>query len=335
MRTKAKLEQDRAGARAEAERAEREAASFRSSAVKAHHAAVRVQQERADARDRKKLRALRRVDDLDRQIEIKAREIARLQEHLDDLRRREREDAERRRWRDELEHEQRLTREAALRASLFSPGVTSAAYEALPERIIVLFAAANPADTTTLALDEEIREVNARLQASRHRDAIDLRSAWALRPLDLLSELSRHRPRVLHFSGHGSATGDLVLSDEHRRSKAVTPEAITAALATTDDIRLVVFNVCVSAALAQGVVEHVDTAIGMTQPVGDHAAQVFAGQLYSSIGDGYSVARAFKRARAALMLESIPEENTPALYARDGVDPDEVLLLAPSGPAPV
>ena len=60
----------------------------------------------------------------------------------------------------------------------------------------------------------------------------------------------------------------------------------------------------------RAVVKHVEAAVGMTVDIGDDAARVFAAQFYSSIGFGHSIKRAFEQAKAALMLEGIPEENT-------------------------
>ena len=55
--------------------------------------------------------------------------------------------------------------------------------------------------------------------------------------------------------------------------------------------------------------DHVDVAIGMNTSIGDEAALVFASQFYSSIGFGKSIKTAFDQAKAALMLEGIPEKT--------------------------
>lgn len=106
--------------------------------------------------------------------------------------------------------------------------------------------------------------------------------------------------------------------------------AIIATMSTlADNIRVVVFNSCFSAGQAEAVTQHVDVAIGMSDEIGDEAARVFAAQFYSAIGFGRSVKQAFDQAIAALMLEGIPEDKIPELFMRDGVDPDEVLLVRP------
>ena len=87
---------------------------------------------------------------------------------------------------------------------------------------------------------------------------------------------------------------------------------------------------CFSNEQAKAIVEYVDTAIGMNDSIGDRAAQVFAAQFYSAIGFGLSVSAAFNQAKAALMLEGIPEENTPELFVKDGLEAKEVVIVRPA-----
>ena len=68
----------------------------------------------------------------------------------------------------------------------------------------------------------------------------------------------------------------------------------------------------------------------MNTAIGDDAARVFAGQFYSAIGFGHSIARAFQQARAAMMLEGIPEENTPELFVAPGLDGEGLTLVRPN-----
>src|SRR5262245_44319157 len=72
------------------------------------------------------------------------------------------------------------------------------------EKHTVLFLAANPIGTDRLCLDEEARAIHDELQRSGQRDRVELVTRWAIQPLDLLRELRKLRPTVVHFSGHGS-----------------------------------------------------------------------------------------------------------------------------------
>jgi hypothetical protein len=89
---------------------------------------------------------------------------------------------------------------------------------------------------------------------------------------------------------------------------------------------VVVLNACFSRPQAEAIVEVIDCAIGMNKAIGDEAAIVFAAAFYQSIGFGRSVEEAFESGKAALMLEGIPEESTPELLVRKGVDPSAIFL---------
>jgi hypothetical protein len=107
---------------------------------------------------------------------------------------------------------------------------------------------------------------------------------------------------------------EIVFQNVNGLAKFVSKEAIVQAMMTfSEDIRLVFFNTCYSYEQAAAVVEHVEAAIGMNTSIGDDSTRIFAAQFYSSIGFGLSVQKAFAQTKAALMLEGIPEENTPEL----------------------
>lgn len=204
---------------------------------------------------------------------------------------------------------------------------------AIPEKITVLFLAANPIDTPALRLDEEARMIYEKIRQSEFRDSVEFESRWATRASDILQAINETNPTIVHFSGHGTDNGDLVLLNPDGTHKLVSKEAISMAMSTTSDvIKLVVFNACFSEAQAESVVTYVDSAIGMGASIGDEAACIFAAQLYSSIGFGNSLTTSFNQAIAALMLEGIPEEKTPKLYLRDGVTAEDVILVNPSVP---
>jgi hypothetical protein len=196
-------------------------------------------------------------------------------------------------------------------------------------KLKILFLAANPLGTSRLALDEEIRAIVEKIQLSTHRDAVELISAWAVRPDDLLQVLNQHQPHIVHFSGHGSPSGELVLVDAYGTPKAVGARALTALFSTLkDNIRLVVLNACYSRIQAEAITDVIDSVIGMNEAIGDEAALIFAASVYRAIGFGRSLQEAFEQGKTALMLEGIDEEETPELLVRTGVDSTRLVLLS-------
>lgn len=199
----------------------------------------------------------------------------------------------------------------------------------LPEEITVLFFASNPRDQGQLGLDEEVRSIKEMIAKSRHRDVIKLESCWAVRPGDILQNINEYQPTIVHFSGHGSNNDELVLMDNNSNTKLVSMASIVHAMSVANEnLRLIFFNTCHSHNQASNVIEHIECAIGMNTSITDNAAQVFSAQFYSSLGFGLSVEKSFNQAKAALMLEDISEENTPALFVKAGCSASEICIVA-------
>jgi hypothetical protein len=190
--------------------------------------------------------------------------------------------------------------------------------------------AANPLDQQQLRLDEEVRAIAEMIRKSKHRDSVKLESCWAIRPPDVLQALNEYKPQIVHFSGHGSIRDEIVFQDDQGQTKLVSKEAIVQLMmACSGDIRLVFFNTCYSKNQAEAVVQFVEVAIGMKISIGDKAARVFSSQFYSAISFGLSVRQAFDQAKALMMMEGIPEEDTPELFVRPNVDPSTVIIVKP------
>lgn len=200
----------------------------------------------------------------------------------------------------------------------------------------VLLVSANPDSTGRLALDSEVREIDQKIQSSNDRDSLELITKWATRPRDLLEHLNRHRPHIVHFSGHGSPYEEIILVNESGAAQPVSRDALVGLFKTLkDNIKIVVLNACYSAVQAEAITRQIDCSIGMSKAIGDRAAIVFASTFYSALGFGRSVQEAFDQGRVALMLENIPEENTPVLHVRDGVDAGTMFLSSNGHDAPV
>jgi CHAT domain len=198
------------------------------------------------------------------------------------------------------------------------------------DKVKVLFLAANPAGTQPLQLDEEIRQITAKVRVAEYRDSLELVSRWAVRPDDLLQALLEEKPHVVHFSGHGSSAQELILLDDQGNPKPVSKEALVHLFRTLkDNVRVVVLNACSTQPQAEALAQAIDYTIGMNQPIGDEAAIAFAASFYRALGFGRSVKEAFELGRAALLLEGIPEDKTPELLTRKGVDAAGLVLIPP------
>jgi hypothetical protein len=200
-------------------------------------------------------------------------------------------------------------------------------------KIKVLLLASNPEGTNHLKLDEEVRAITEKIRASEHRDLLEFVSVWAVRADDLLQQLNQHKPQIVHFSSHGNSIGEIILVDNQGQPKSVSTRAIKALFTTMkDNVRVVVLNACYSKQQAEAITEVIDCAIGMNSAIGDQAAIVFAASFYRAIGFGRSVQEAFEQANVALMLEEIPEESTPEILVKAGVNPSQVFPISTAAP---
>ena len=200
----------------------------------------------------------------------------------------------------------------------------------LPKEIVVLFLASNPLDQEQLRLDEEVRAIMETIRKSKYRDSVKLESFWAIRTVDVLQALNEYSPAIVHFSGHGSSQDEIVFQDFQGNSKLISKDAIVQTMmASAGTIRLVFFNTCFSKNQAKAVIKHIEAAIGMKTSISDTAARIFASQFYSAIGFGLSVKKAFEQAKALVMMEGIPEEDTPELFIQDNINPDELIIVRP------
>lgn len=196
------------------------------------------------------------------------------------------------------------------------------------DKLTILFLAANPQDTQKLALDQEVRSITEAIRKSEGRDGIEFFSRWAVQSLDILQAINETDPEIIHFSGHGSEKGEIVLDDGSGNIAMVSKEAMAAAVASASKkVRMIFFNACFSQKEAQAVVDKVEAAIGMNTEIGDEAAIVFAAQFYSSIGFGKNLQQAFDQAKAALLLKGIAEEHTPVLYVRKGLLAQDIVMV--------
>ncbi|BCM88894.1 hypothetical protein IAD21_00736 [Abditibacteriota bacterium] len=200
----------------------------------------------------------------------------------------------------------------------------------------ILFLAANPTGTGRSAFDKEAREIEAKLRAAEYRH-IEFVSKWAVRSSDLLHYFNQHPAHVVHFSGQGSPSQEIILENNDGHTKPVSKTALANLFRVFNrkgNIRVVILNACYSRAQAQAITQHADCAIGMNNAIGDEAARIFAASFYSALGFGCSIQDAFDQGLLALQLEGIPEDLTPELLVREGVDPSQLILVTLDEPKP-
>lgn len=192
----------------------------------------------------------------------------------------------------------------------------------------ILFLSANtPMGDGYLKTDKEYRTIDEKLRAATYRDRLELVSAWAVRPLDLLDQLNLHHPDIVHFSGHGNAKGDLMLVGADELARPISLQDLkTVFQAVESNTRLVILNTCYSRQQAEELTKVIDCVIAMKDSIYDDAAIAFTGAFYQALGYGRSIQNAFAQGLAALPIEGIEGADIPELIVRSGVNATKIVL---------
>lgn len=192
----------------------------------------------------------------------------------------------------------------------------------------ILFLGSAPSDQLHMALGREVKEIDRQLRESDGGRQLALVQEWAVKPTDLQAILLRHRPQILHFSGHGDPSGRLVFEDSQGAACPAPVDALERLLALLGEgIRCVVLNACYSEAQAEAIRAQVPCVVGMNSAIPDSAAIAFASSFYLALGHGCSVKRAFDLGCVQIALAGAAESDIPILLCRPDTDPERVALV--------
>ncbi|WP_437634551.1 CHAT domain-containing protein [Sorangium sp. So ce854] len=184
-------------------------------------------------------------------------------------------------------------------------------------RSTILFLAADPTDTSRLRAGQELREIQEKLKLSRMRSRFSLVQRMSVRPVDISQAILDERPRIIHFSGHGTAAGELCFEDELGQAKGVQSDALAALFElVADHVECVLLNACYSIIQASEIARHIKYVIGMRKEIGDAAAILFSVGFYQALGAGKSIEEAHRFGCVQIKLQGVPDHATPELLSR-------------------
>ena len=182
--------------------------------------------------------------------------------------------------------------------------------------IKILFLAANSTDTAQLRLDQEYREIRERLQLAIDNFVLEIRHAVQI--IDITQAIFDVQPNIIHFSGYGEKTGELIFEDRYGESHPVLPETLEGIFELLKkDVNCVTLNACYSEIQAKAISKHIPFVIGMNDEIGDEATITFFEGFYKALGAKRSFEDAFEFGRVEMMLEGIPENLTPVLHQKE------------------
>ena len=203
------------------------------------------------------------------------------------------------------------------------------------KKILVL--AANPKDTTSIRLTEEVREIEESLKRSQNRSQFILQTKWAVRPRDLLRAMTEFQPNIVHFCGHGEAEG-IALENKDGNLQLINKVALASLFKSfTDQVECVLLNACHSISQVEAIGQYINYVIGMEQEIQDKDAIDFAVSFYDTLGSGANYEFAYELGCIAMQLVGAPENLLPSLHTKKGYslpnDPTKLIFDPDKEPA--
>jgi hypothetical protein len=209
--------------------------------------------------------------------------------------------------------------------------------ESNDSRKVILFLASNPSENSKLQLEKEFSRIFNGIQEGT-KD-LKLVAEWAVTPGGLQQAILKHRPNILHFSGHGAADekgdgsdrdilfedgkqGGIILQDANGKPKLVNTTALADLFETMlaykgIKIEVVILNACHQENQAKEIAKYVPYVIGTNDAIDDNAAIEFSTGFYRGISAKDSeVEFAFRLARNSIMMEGLEDSMVPVMYVK-------------------
>ncbi len=223
------------------------------------------------------------------------------------------------------------------------PDPANASPPAVPQApaIKLLFLSAVPLGRSALNIKGEIQAIRKKIAASRQEERFQFIEEADVRLDALPGLLTQHQPHIVHFIGHGTEEGNLLLLREDGEEVEASPALLAAYLRNLplgDNLRIALFNCCHSHRVARAAMREIDCAIGMADELPDQAAPAFASDFYLMLASGTSVKEAYETARLRMSGEPVMKDfttlkgaavvkNLVRLRTRRGVKPAQVILV--------
>jgi hypothetical protein len=208
-------------------------------------------------------------------------------------------------------------------------GAVSAPRDVTLPPLQLLFFSSQPDELQRLRSDRELRDIDERMKDR----GVPVWPELAVQSIRLPEILERRPYTHIHYSGHCSPAGGLLLEHANGRQVEVSASSLAEVLAEHEGrLRLVVLNGCYTLAAARHLVDAggVPFAIGMNDEITDEAAIAFGVELWRRLALRQPLSRAFAGARTQIGLAGMDaEKGIPELVCAEGMDPSTEALPAP------
>lgn len=187
-------------------------------------------------------------------------------------------------------------------------------------KIRVLFLMSDPVNENRIKLSGEMKSIEDKLRLRGVIDRFEMKVEWSATPGDLQGAILSFRPHIVHFSGHGSKSGELIFEDGNGKAKPISTESLSELFRLLQNsIRCVILNACFSENQALGIVESINCVVGMSHSIHDDPAATFASHFYQALAHEDNIQKAFELGRNAINLDALPDNQVPKLLIRNGI----------------
>jgi hypothetical protein len=185
---------------------------------------------------------------------------------------------------------------------------------------------------TQVRVTREEKEITEAVKQGAFRDWFDFAPAIYSASVRDVIKCHRYEPKILHFVGHGEERKLLLVRDRDvmGQMEPLSPEQMVTLLTNfTAPVQLVVFNTCLSLALARHITENraVELAIGAEGMISDDHAVQFATTFYGQLAEGVPVRRAFNL--ACVHFGNVDVATKLQLLQTPGIDAGNVRFAVP------
>lgn len=169
-----------------------------------------------------------------------------------------------------------------------------------------------------LELDVEIRNIEEAIERTRLTE-FTIHTQGAVRAKDIRRAIEKVKPTIVHFCGHGTPDGNLVVENEARGREPIFPEGLARLFDIHKNyVQCVLINTCYSEAAAEAVSKHIPYVVGMNREIDDRSAIAFSEGFYDGLGYDLNehesiFERAFKEGLTAIDMGAPADASIPKL----------------------
>jgi hypothetical protein len=179
----------------------------------------------------------------------------------------------------------------------------------------ILVLSSNPQGTSPLDLNAEIAAISEAILEGPNKTGYEVQIALTANPQEISRYLLEFEPALVHFAGHGSEDGQVLMQNEDGEVVPVNPKALARLFdVLACPVRCIFLNACYSYTHASVLARSVSCVVGMAHRVGDDSAIEFARGFYRALSFGRMFETAFQVGCSQIDLLSLPDLQVPRIW---------------------